>query len=254
MSWSCLEVRERLAEFAVDALPAAEAREVERHLDWCPGCRKEAGEFQEGAARMAFALQAAPPPPALGSKVVDRVAVASGRHRPSSRRAIRVAAVAVLAAALLAAGSLTFALAMRGKVATLQQKVSQTTKDLNRFQELLQHLKANGKVFEANLVPSPGGAGGGTAAIVTAPNAADWVMVQVDVGPTSGGPYRVLLQQRSGVSILAGSLVRTANGPFVLSAEPRYFAADLSRLSSVVVLDHTGRPVLAGPVQPYTTG
>ena len=53
---TCLQVRDRLTDFALGLLTTPEATEVERHLAWCPGCRREAAELHEGAVQMALAL------------------------------------------------------------------------------------------------------------------------------------------------------------------------------------------------------
>ncbi|MFB3739371.1 MAG: anti-sigma factor, partial [Candidatus Velamenicoccus archaeovorus] len=70
---SCLEVREQLPEFAVGVLPPAERAEVERHLAWCAGCRKEAGELGAAAATFAFTLPQTEPPAGLADRIVAAI-------------------------------------------------------------------------------------------------------------------------------------------------------------------------------------
>src|SRR6266702_4781886 len=99
----CVEVRDRLTEHELGSLSPDDRRHVERHLEWCAGCRKEAAELAEGAETLALALPLDTPAPALEDRVVHEVLAAAGR-RPhlARRRTVRALAVATLVAALLA--------------------------------------------------------------------------------------------------------------------------------------------------------
>ena len=55
---TCLEVRELLPEHAIGVLGEPERERIQRHLQWCAGCRKEAGDLGQAAATLAFALAA----------------------------------------------------------------------------------------------------------------------------------------------------------------------------------------------------
>src|SRR5207244_10017871 len=93
---TCLHTRDILAEFAVDALSPLDRRRVERHLDSCPGCAKEAGELLTGASVAAFELPAVAPPPALEDRPVTRVPGQARRRagRPTgATRALWVAEI-----------------------------------------------------------------------------------------------------------------------------------------------------------------
>ena len=69
---TCLEVRDRLTEHALGVLPRTDAREIDRHLERCAGCRKESSELVEGAATMALSLPSALAPPSLEDRILDR--------------------------------------------------------------------------------------------------------------------------------------------------------------------------------------
>ena len=75
---NCVAVRDQLPELAVGVLSQREQVALERHLDWCAGCRKEAAELGEAAATFAFALASAPLPDGLEDKVVAGVGRAAG--------------------------------------------------------------------------------------------------------------------------------------------------------------------------------
>jgi cell division septum initiation protein DivIVA len=279
MSMACLRVRDLLPEFALDVLDEGEVREIEQHIESCPGCRREADEFRESAARIALSLPPEVPGPALGDRVGRALEDArSGRgskRRNASRRTLRLVAAAGLVAALLAAGASTWALAMRGQVAVQKQAVTRRSEDIERlqtfiaqFQQRMQALnEANSanfrplnaaeraKVFGALLTsPSSGGASG-ELLVVSIPDATpDFVTMQANIPPSLHGPFTVLFEQGSAPAIKAGGLVKTPNGDYVLSTDPMFFPNnDLSKLTGVVVLDHAGQTVLTGLIQLITT-
>jgi anti-sigma factor RsiW len=78
---SCLAIREQLAEHALGVLGRRERGEVERHLEWCAACRKEAGELQRAAATLAYSVAPSDPPADLGDRVAEAVRAAAGRRR-----------------------------------------------------------------------------------------------------------------------------------------------------------------------------
>ena len=69
----CTQVRDRLTEHALATLPGDERAFVDRHLEWCAGCRKEAAELEAAAASVGLSLAQSDPPPSLEDRVVDRV-------------------------------------------------------------------------------------------------------------------------------------------------------------------------------------
>ena len=276
---ACLRVRDLLPEFALDVLDEGEAREIEQHIEACPGCRREAEGLRESAAHIAMALPAQVPGPALGDRVGRAVEDArSGRgskRRNASRRTLRLVAAAALAAAMLAAGASTWALAMRGQVAVQKQAVSRRSQDIERLQTFIaqfqQRMQALQQANRANFRPLPaaerakvlgalmtspsGGGASGELLVVSIPDATpDFVTLQANIPPQAHGPFRVLFEQRSALAIKAGSLVKTPNGDYVLSTDPMFFPDnDLSKLTGVVVLDRTGQTVLTGLLQLITT-
>jgi hypothetical protein len=149
--------------------------------------------------------------------------------------------------------------AMRGQVTNLQKQVQTTRLTLKQLEGLLNVTSGNGRVLESKLGPVPGlGAGqGGTAIIFVSPSAVpDWMFMDVVLADSANRPYRVLLQQRSGHTIDAGALIRSSNGRDYLftsaATGAKLFAQSLGQVTSVVVVDRGGRPILTGAVRPYT--
>src|SRR5919206_3169097 len=96
MPAACAAVRDQLAEHAVGVLLPRERRAVERHLEWCAACRKEATELETAAATLAFALPPADVPPSLFERI--RSAIARVAHPSPLRRGTRSAAAIAIAA------------------------------------------------------------------------------------------------------------------------------------------------------------
>lgn len=92
--------------YAMDALDDIERAGFERHLRTCDTCVAEVSEFHEAAAPMAFGV-AATPPDGMRVRVLNEVArtrqAAPSAHRPMPRPSLR-RAIAVAAAAVLVAG------------------------------------------------------------------------------------------------------------------------------------------------------
>ncbi len=152
---SCLEVRERLTEYALGLLPAAEAEQIEQHLEWCPGCRKEAADLAEGAASFGLAMPQVQPPATLEGKVLGRLRGVTRRTGESGLRQVRVLVGATLIAALVALGAFGWALAERNHALTLEERLAGMRSRVENFAELLK-TSGVGKTFQAELLPSEG--------------------------------------------------------------------------------------------------
>ena len=251
---TCLEARDLLPEFALDALSQVERRRVERHLESCAGCPKEAGEFREGVTAAVLELPAVAPPTALEGRVVARIAGETRRRAGRRRGAARALWVAAASAALLAAGALGGAFAMRGQVADLQQQVHSTRVTLTQLQDLIQSLSAKGKVTQVQLVPLDrrAGAEGGSGIVFSSPQELDWMFLQMAIAHPSSGPYRVVLATKGGRTIDGGTLVPLGKDQYVMDGPtgPRTFTESLAQIAVVIVLDPEGRPLLRGFVRP----
>ncbi|GIU99942.1 MAG: hypothetical protein KatS3mg014_1558 [Actinomycetota bacterium] len=67
---TCAEVRERLSDHLLDALPDAEELAVRHHLRGCGPCRAELRALEEGLAVAAASVPPVEPPPALRERVL----------------------------------------------------------------------------------------------------------------------------------------------------------------------------------------
>ena len=267
MSVACLRVRDLLPEFALDVLDPSDAGQVEVHLETCPACRKEAEEFREGAVRFALMVPEATPAPSLGERVAQRVAsesrerTAPRSRREASRRTVRAVAAAGLAAAILAAGSFTWALAMRGQVQKQQGVIDQRAATVAKLRAFIADFQQNVYIvrpvdkskFLGALLTSPSTDGSsGELLVFSIPNQPDFVHMQANLPPSAKGPFKVLFQQGDGTEIKAGGLVKTPNGDYALSKDPRFFDLDLSHLTGVIVLDKNGATLLTGGIELIT--
>jgi hypothetical protein len=243
---SCLEVRDRLAEFALGVLPATQMRDVERHLEWCTGCRKEAGELQQGLDVMAGSVAQAEPPAALEERIVARMAV--GREVPSrvrrrTRRAMMSLGAAALIAIFMAFGAIGWGVAERLRVQDLQLMTRQQASEIGKLRTLLETFP--GRRSDAELRPVLAGDGSGVALISSNRNDEDWVLISVTLSPRSRGTYRVEVTNRNGRAISGGPLQLTSPGGYVFW---EISGADLSKAAWVTVFDGKDQALLTGGV------
>ena len=255
---SCLAVREVLGELAVDALAAADRAEVERHLRWCAGCRKEASELRQAAATLAFALTPAPLPPDLGERVVERVKRAAGRR--AAPRGARTAAASILAA-MVAIGSLGWGAVMAGRADRFAARAERAERSsaaaLEQFQRVLASVLPPGvealpqeQTYLGRLIPAAEGQGAGSFLQLVSPTMIDFTIVVVnglDPAATDRLPYRIEFLDESGQVLRAGRIdeVDADGGAEEYHEFPN---GDLTGFDTVRVVDATDRVVLVGEV------
>ncbi len=218
---NCVAVRDQLPELAVGVLSPREQVALERHLEWCAGCRKEAAELGQAAATFAFALAPAPLPAGLEDRVVADVGRAAAR--PRTGRRTRTAIAAVIAAAI-AIDTLPF-----------QARADET------------HL--------GQLAPTPAiQRGGGAVLQLVSPTRLDFVVVIVNGLPSdpSLAPYRVTLKDARG-RVLQGGTIAKLDADGGGQAFRQFRNTDLTGFTTVLVRDASGRLVLKGTVD-QTTG
>jgi hypothetical protein len=260
MPAACATVRDRLAEHAVGVLSERDRRAVERHLEWCAACRKEADELSGAAATLAYALDPAPLPDGLLTRVLTQVARVV--RAPSFRRRTRAAA-SVAIAAMVAISALGWGAVMAGRAERFEvradREAQQRTQDLRRFRVLLRQVEGQLGISlpadDARLVrlaPVGRRSGGGAALQFVSLSMRDFVMLHVSGLPPDGSglPYRVWLVDPDGHAIRAGRVTTLdANGGGEVFHE---FDIDLSPYTAVVVRDVAGRVALRGTVENQT--
>jgi anti-sigma factor RsiW len=250
---NCLTVRERLAEHALGVLADGDASSVERHLEWCAACRKEAGELQRAASTLAYSVAAAKPPAALEERVVGAVREAAGRRRAAAPRRSRAAAAGVLAA-MLALSGLGWGAVMAGRAGRLEDQVEvqrqQQRQAIANFRELIDDLEGAdpANIVEVATLMSPRlRTGGGDALVLLSPSSDDLALVVLS-GLTGLREARFPLEVRL-LSDRAGDLVvghiralDTGGG----AAVSKWFVGNLNAYSTVVVRDARGNVLLNG--------
>jgi len=262
---TCVQVRESLAELAVGVLPDEDRVEVERHLRWCAGCRKEATELGSAAATVAFALPPASMPAGLGERIVARVRRAAGA--PGSARRLRTAAAAAVAAVVAVAG-LGWGAVMAGRADRFADRAEQVelrqAEALERFQQVLARLVPGAELpeqetFLGRLAPAgPGMLGGGAVLQLVSATRIDFAIVLVnglDAADLDRLPYRVTLSNRTGEVLRVGRIDELdADGGAQLFRQ--FEGHELVGYTGVQVVDASGDVVLEGAVDqtPTTPG
>jgi len=253
---SCLEVRELLPELALGVLSPGERTEVERHLRWCAGCRKEAAELGQAAATLAFTLEPAPVPHGLGERIVERIERAAGA--PGTPRRARMAAASIVAAMVGIAG-LGWGSVMAGRAERFEARAAQAEMEraaaLERFQKVLlgvvpdQELPAR-ETHLGQLTPTADGRGGGAVLQLVSDRMLDFTVVIVnglDPEDTDALPYRVELENAAGSVIRAGQ-IRELDADGGAEVFRQFRNKDLRGFTTVRIVDATGRIVLSGVV------
>jgi hypothetical protein len=255
---NCLGVRERLTEQTLGVLPQAERIVVERHLEWCAACRKEAAELQRAAATLAYSVAPVEPPADLEERVVGAVRSAAGRRRASAPRRSRVAAASVLAA-MLALSGLGWGAVMAGRAERFEEQADaaqeQQREAVIRLQEVFADLPGldPGAIVEVSTLLSPRLLGGrGDALVLLSPSGDDLAFVLVDglTGLRPGQlPLRVQLVTDGSRRLVLGEIgtLDQAGG----GGDFGTFSEDLTDVSAVVVRDARGRILLRGTLSVY---
>jgi hypothetical protein len=257
----CVAVRGRLTEYVLSALPGDEQAFVERHLDWCAACRKEATELEHAVGAIGFTAPQADPPVQLEGRVVRRLQTLGGTRGPWRRR-LRVLSVATAAAVLVAVLGVGWGAAMFAKQQTDQQKAkfaeTRVKALTDRLEDVLSrflgHRGGTGpqeEVLDGQLAPYGRGTGGAGAILLLSPTREDWALVAVGGVPKKGVPYHVTLQDRYGAVLSVGTIRKldSQGSGFVW----REFGTNLKRYVYVLVRDRSGRIVLTGTIEPNPT-
>ena len=250
----CAPVRDRLTEHALSTLPTDERAFVDRHLEWCAGCRKEAAELQAAAAVVGLSADQMDPPASLEQRVVDRVQ-RTGMSRAPWRRRLRVLTVATAAAVLLAVVGVGWGAAMFAQVQSshkqaqlAEQRAREITARLNRLLNsfLAGQPKAGPRevVRRAVLAPTGGRQGGAGSIVFVSPSHDDWALVIMGGLTGRDLPYHVTLQDKYGGFVRVGTVRHvSADGSARVF---RAFHQSLKRFTYVLVKNASGTIVLSG--------
>jgi hypothetical protein len=255
---NCAGVRDQLTEHALGILSMRDAAAVDRHLQWCAACRKEAGDLQRATATLAFSAAPADPPAELGDRVVATVRDTAGvggvgAHRPPRRTRW---AAALAAAAFLAVSGLGWGAVMAGRAARFEDRADVATRQsqtaLEEFQRLVRSVEFSDpqdQVFMGRLLPTEGGGGGGAAMTLVSPSIIDLAIVMVNGVPPERWdtlPFTVRLTGSQGRRLTVGRIESLDSaGAETISKQ---FNRDLGGFRRVVVVDARGRVVMAGPL------
>ena len=251
---TCLEVRELLPEHAIGVLSDPDRERIQRHLQWCAGCRKEAGDLDQAATTLAFALAPAPVPEGLGERVIARVHRAAGAS--GTRRRSRTV-VAAMIAATIAFASLGWGAVMAGRADRFADRAAQAEREqetaIERFQVVLSQVIPSDSVSSSEthlgqLTPMAGGTGGGFSLQLVSPRFLDFVMVIVNGLRDPGRlPLRVWLVNEHGRQLRGGVIDELdANGGAEVYHE--YKTQSLRGFTTVNVEDATGEVLLSGTI------
>ena len=254
---NCLIVRERLPEHALGALADADASPIDRHLEWCAACRKEAGELQRAAATLAYSVAPVEPPAELEERVVGVVRQAAGRRRAAAPRRSRVAAAGVLAA-MLALSGLGWGAVMAGRAERAQEQAAvaleKQREAVRKISDVFRIPEVDpAAIAEVSTLLSPHLRGGrGDALVLLSPAGDDLAFVLVS-GLTEVRaaqlPLHVHLVGDSARRLAVGRIRTLDSGGG--GGVYRTFAEGLRGFSAVVIRDARGEVLLHGTLSVY---
>ena len=250
----CVEVRGRLTEHTLASLSPQEQAFVDRHLEWCAGCRKEAEELEAAAAWVGLSADQVELPEGLEDRVVGAIAGAASARAPWRRR-LRMLTVATAAALLLAVLGVGWGAAMFARVESSHQQAraaEQRASDLaHRLKVLLnqflvrQHQAGpREQIRSATLPPTAGHQGGAGSVVFTSPFKEDWALVILGGLADKGLPYHVALEDRLGRDVGVGNVHKLSSDGSARVL--RTFERSLKGYTHVVVTDRSGGVVLSG--------
>ena len=251
---TCLGVRELLPEHAIGVLAEPERERIQRHLQWCAGCRKEAGDLEQAASTLAFALAPAPVPEGMGERVVADIRRAAGA--PGTRRR-RARTAASLVAATVAFASLGWGAVMAGRADRFADRAERAERAqeaaIEQFQTVLSQVIPSDSVSSSDthlgqLRPVAAGTGGGFALQLVSPEILDFVMVIVNgLDDPDQLPLRVWLVNDKGRELRGGRIDELdANGG--AEVYHQFQTRGLGGFTTVNVVDSTGEVVLTGTI------
>jgi hypothetical protein len=241
----CPVVREQLAEHVLGTLEDDRRRFVDRHLEWCAGCRKEMAELAEGAAVVVSALSPAEPPGGLEDRVAEAIKEAAGRRERRRRPKVGLAAAAV--AALVAVGAFGWAMAMSGRLSDAQRAAVSAEDRAKQFEIVLREILIeadDGRILSSDLIGVGAAAGGGRGILFDSPGGLDWALVIAGGLPVERGPY-VAYVTTGGERHRLGRLSPSSPGEMAVY---RIFSHDVSGAHWISVRDRSGNTVLRGSV------
>ena len=253
---NCAGIRDQLSEHALGILSVRDASAVDRHLQWCAACRKEAGDLQRATATLAFSAAPAEPPADLADRVVADVREVAGvRAAPHAPRRTRWATAAVVAG-FVALSGLGWGAAMAGRAARFEERADVATRDqrtaLEEFRRLVGTVEFSDpqdQVFIGRLAPAQGSGGGGAAMTLVSPSIIDMAIVMVNGVPPERWdtlPFTVHLTSPDGQRLNVGRIASLDSGG--ADTISQQFNDDLTGFDHVVVLDARGRVVMEGPL------
>ena len=256
---NCPAVRDALPEFALGVANDHDLSAIERHIEGCAACRKEAIQLQRAVTAFGYALAPAPTvDPGLERRVVDAVRDVSTVARPRGAPRVRGrrAGATLLAAAVLAmAVGVGAVMANRAERLRLQAErtAMQQQQVLDRFGEAVgsaPFADPEADVLTGMLTASDGARGTGSALAIVSPSSDDQAIVIVSDLPRSVTPLDVSMTNAKGRTLELGEIRRLDTGGGATFA--RTIAGGLGGFVDVIVRDARGRVVLRGTLAAST--